>query len=284
MSRRCLLRLFLLRPDSFVRRVFEFCLAHAAQRFSIRIHAYCVMSNHYHIVLTDTYGELPRFMHWLDEYVAKCLNRHHERTECFWGPGSFNAVRLVDTQAVLAAMLYVHLNPVEAGLTRSASEWPGARSLPGDLMRPARAIDRPRGFFRDKGPVPRTAELKLLLPDQLMELGRDPVATLTDALTEREGELREAMRRSGRTFLGVRRVLAQSPLDRASSEEPRGELSPTVAIRDKLKRVQVLRAFRTFLDAYRDAWRCFAEGNRDVVFPWGTYWMRVRLGVRCADP
>ncbi|MCP3977996.1 MAG: hypothetical protein GY716_01520 [bacterium] len=283
-TRRCLLRMFLLRPDSMVRRVFEFCLAHAARRFSVRIHAYCVLSNHYHIVLTDTYGNLPRFMHWLDEYVAKCLNRHLERTESFWGPGSFNAVMLADAEAVAAEMLYVYLNPVEAGLTRRACDWPGVRSLPVDLLKPARSIDRPRGFFRDRGPVPRTAELKLELPDQLIDFSPDPVSWLKKAVAAAERAVHEKMRAAGRTFMGARRVEAQSPFDRPQSADPPSELKPTVAVRDKQRRIEILRAFRGFLDAYRAAWKSFAEGNRQVVFPWGTYWMRVRLGVPCAVP
>ena len=43
---------------------------------NLRVHAVCVMSNHYHIVATDVHGNLPEFMHWLNEYTAKCVNAH----------------------------------------------------------------------------------------------------------------------------------------------------------------------------------------------------------------
>jgi REP element-mobilizing transposase RayT len=37
------------------------------------IHEYKVMSNHYHLVLTDVRGQLPEFMGWLNKYVAKAI-------------------------------------------------------------------------------------------------------------------------------------------------------------------------------------------------------------------
>ena len=140
LTRRCFQRQLLLRPDRQVNRIFRFCLAYAARRFEIRLHAFCMLSNHYHLVATDTRGNLPEFMHWLNEYVAKCVNAKLGRWESFWSPGSYSAVRLGDTKDVLAKMLYVHLNPVDAGLVRRAKTWPGACSLPSDMGAPPVSI------------------------------------------------------------------------------------------------------------------------------------------------
>ena len=74
LTRRTAQRRFFLRPDPETNQIFLFCLAVAAERFGILIHAYCALSNHYHIVLTDPEGTLPAFAHWLNEYVAKCVH------------------------------------------------------------------------------------------------------------------------------------------------------------------------------------------------------------------
>ena len=120
-SRRCAQRQFLLRPSRRVNRIFRFCLAVAAKRTGIQLHAYCALSNHYHLVLTDPGGTLPEFMHWFNEYVAKSLNALLGRWEAVWAPGSYSAVRLVDSNAVLNELVYVYTNPVEAGLVRRIS-------------------------------------------------------------------------------------------------------------------------------------------------------------------
>jgi len=284
LTRRCAQRQFLLRPSRKVSQIITFCLACAAQRFAIRLHAYIALSNHMHLVVTDTYGTLPEFMHWLNEYVAKCVNAHLGRWESFWGPGSYSSVRLVDQEDVLAKMVYAHTNAVEAGLVRTAREWPGARSLPEDLARPADEIKRPAGFFRDNGPVPEKVPLRLDIPDALVDAGGDPVERLARAVEAREHEIRSERRDVGLGFLGRRRVLRQSPFGRPESTEPRRGLNPRIAAVDKWHRIEVTQRLRDFVAAYREARERYLEGDSSVRFPWGTYWMRVRLGAQCCGP
>ena len=61
-TRRCLGRRFLLRPDRALNELIGYCLARAAKAHGIELHAVTVMSNHYHLVLTDPRGVLPDFM------------------------------------------------------------------------------------------------------------------------------------------------------------------------------------------------------------------------------
>ncbi len=53
-TRRCLQRQFLLRPSAEVTQLLGFLLAVAADRFAVEVHAFCVMSNHFHLIVTDT--------------------------------------------------------------------------------------------------------------------------------------------------------------------------------------------------------------------------------------
>lgn len=283
-SRRCAQRQFLLRPSRKVNRIFRFCLAVAAQRTGIQLHAYCALSNHYHLVLTDPGGKLPEFMHWVNEYVAKSINALLGRWEAVWAPGSYSAVRLVDSQAVLKELVYVYTNPVDAGLVRRARDWPGALSLPAHMTASPMEIRRAAGFFRDKGPVPSASLLELSIPPVLIRELDNPIQRLERMVREREKELQQRAREQGMRFLGRRKVLRQSPWGRPSDAEPRRGLNPRVACRDKWKRVETLQRLKEFLADYRESRRRYLDGETDVRFPPGTYWLRVRLGVLCSGP
>jgi putative transposase len=93
-TRRYFGRMFLLRPSPLVTAVFEYVLAAKAQQYGIVIHAYCVLSNHWHCVLTDSRGNLPRFQRDLGSTIARALNAAHGRWESFWAPGSYSATAL----------------------------------------------------------------------------------------------------------------------------------------------------------------------------------------------
>ncbi len=58
-------------------------------------------------------------------------------------------------------------------------------------------------------------------------------------------------------------------------------MSPRVACRNKWRRIEALCRLKSFVADYRDAWQRYREGQRDVLFPHGTYWLRVYAGVTC---
>ncbi|HEY7725075.1 MAG TPA: hypothetical protein VH880_07070, partial [Anaeromyxobacteraceae bacterium] len=73
-TRRCAQRQFLLKPSKTTTDVFLYLLAVAARRFGIEVHAFCVLSNHFHLVVTDPHARLPAFHQFLDALVARALN------------------------------------------------------------------------------------------------------------------------------------------------------------------------------------------------------------------
>jgi putative transposase len=82
--------------------------------------------------------------------------------------------------------------------------------------------------------------------------------------------------------MGVARVLAQKPFARPAPGEPRFKLNPRVAARDKWKRIEAISRLKSFLSEYRTAWLERKAGIANVVFPPGTYHLRVMHGVPCA--
>jgi REP-associated tyrosine transposase len=76
-----------------------------------------------------------------------------------------------------------------------------------------------------------------------------------------------------------------APTERSESRTgrpTRRKLNPRVASVDKWKRIEALSRLTAFLGAYREAWKERRDGSRDVLFPAGTYLLRIDHGVRCA--
>ncbi len=117
------------------------CLDEAAEKSGWVVHAWCVMSNHYHLCLTTPQPNLVEGMRWLQATFAIRFNRlRNERGHLF--QGRYKAP-IVAPEAVGAVCHYIHLNPVRAGVTAmpELGRWPWT-SLPALLAVP----QRPRWF------------------------------------------------------------------------------------------------------------------------------------------
>src|SRR5690554_5558575 len=147
-TRRCSERRFFLRPDSKVAHIFVYLLAFVAKTYGIEVHAFVVMSNHYHLVITDTQGRLPDFQRDLNSLLARSINAFRGRWESFWDRRSYSAVALLEDADVISKMGYTLANPVAAGLVTRGRQWGGATS---GRMRFGwrQTITRPEGFFGD---------------------------------------------------------------------------------------------------------------------------------------
>ena len=282
-TRRCSERRFFLRPSRVTNAIFLYVLAVAARRYGILVHAFCVLSNHCHLVLTDVDGRLPAFMQYLDSLVARAVNASLGRFEGFWATdGSYSAVEPLDPADVLAKTAYVLANPVAAGLVRRGEEWPGLWTAPAQIAGAKLTAQRPKVFFDAKGLLPEEIELQLTVPP-----GFDSAdhfrALVSDQLRRLEEKHQRETAAQGRRFLGVARILAQSPFARPPPGEPRFELKPRIAARDKWRRVQGISQLKSFLRAYRQAWIARRSGLLDVQFPAGTYLLRIMHGVPCAS-
>lgn len=278
LTRRCVRREFLLRPSPVANAIFTYALALAARKTGVLLHAFCVLSNHVHLVLTDPDARLPEFMRQLNANVARAMNAALGRSGSFWDERHYSAVVLATPEAIVNSAAYALANPVTAGLVRLATEWPGVWSDPSRLGGAPSLVERPSVFFRAKG-KPDRVELSLVPPpDFTAEQFR---ADVIAALAERERDAVVAAHAAGRSFLGVRRVLEQETTARAARKEARGQLSPTVAALDRETRLEVLARIADFVARYREARSRFIAGFRDVVFPAGTYRLRVSYGVLC---
>ena len=282
LSRRCSERRFFLKPCKRTRDIFMYALALYAQRYRIQVHAFCVMSNHHHLGITDTLCTLPDFARDFHALIARARNCSLERWDGFWDRKSYSAVRLVGPNDVLDKLTYILANPVAAGLVRRASDWPGSWSDPRLIGGKPLKIRKPKGFFDEQGNLPDVVELQLVPPPAFKDHASF-VELLLESLAEAEQVAVARIEGEGRSFLGVAGVLCQGVESRPATEEPRRQLNPRVACRSKWKRIETLQRLKEFTCAYRAALARWRRGVRDTLFPPGTWHMRVVHGACCAD-
>jgi hypothetical protein len=120
--------------------------------------------------------------------------------------------------------------------------------------------------------MPEVVELSLGLPEDFPE--KDAfLAELERRIADVEEQHAQERMQTGRRVVGRRTVLRQSWRDTPSSREPRRNLRPRVAARDKLDRIAALRRNKEWQAQYRSARLRWLAGF-DVEFPFGTYWLR----------
>lgn len=101
-------------------------LREALARHDVELLTYCVMPNHWHLVLrVDGPRELSRFMHWLSTVHAR--RWHRLRGTVGLGPvykGRFLSVPIAQDGSLVRVCRYVERNPLKAGLVTRAEHWP----------------------------------------------------------------------------------------------------------------------------------------------------------------
>lgn len=90
-------------------------LKEIAGKYSLRVFAFCLMQNHVHLLLSPNEENLYDAMRDLFARYARWFNRRYERKGHLFG-GPYRQAVCFDDRYLLAASLYIHLNPVKAGI------------------------------------------------------------------------------------------------------------------------------------------------------------------------
>lgn len=109
--------------DDADRQRFVLGLGRMCQQFGTRIHAYCLMNNHYHLILETPDANLSRAMQWLNVSYASYFNHRHRYAGHLF-QGRFKALVVEAGEYLEALSRYVHLNPVRAGLAERPWDYP----------------------------------------------------------------------------------------------------------------------------------------------------------------
>jgi putative transposase len=150
-------------------------LRQAGERTPVRLLAYCLMPNHFHLVLWPRKdGELSDYMMWLLTAHVRRYHQHYHSSGHVW-QGRFRAFPIQEDDHLLTVLRYTERNPLRAELVERAQDWRWSSAGPAWAGKPV----------LDPGPVPR--------PDNWLQYVNEPQ---TEAEVER---LRECLRR-GRPF------------------------------------------------------------------------------------
>ena len=112
-------------------------LGEVCERYNWSCHAYCLMTNHYHLVLETVEANLASGMRRLNGVYTQSFNRQHRRVGHVF-QGRYKAI-LVDKDAYLLEVVrYVLLNPVRAHMTKTAGQyrWSSYRAMIGKIDAP----------------------------------------------------------------------------------------------------------------------------------------------------
>lgn len=105
--------------------VFQKTLREAQARFSVELFAYCVMINHWHLVVRPhKNGELSAFMQWLTLTQVQRWRTSHNTVG--FGPlyqGRFKAFAIEEDPHLVTVLRYVERNPLRAGIVNLAQDW-----------------------------------------------------------------------------------------------------------------------------------------------------------------
>ncbi len=279
LTRRCSQRQFLLKPSPLTNQIVRYCLALAATHTGVMVHAVCFMSNHWHGIVSDPFARLPEFLERFHRLFARAQNVALGRVENLWSSDKPSVVLLASDEDVLDKLAYVIANPTAAGLVESPSEWPGVVTR---RLAERWSVSIPDVFFDPTGDLPELIELEFIRPPIFLSLDlADLALRLNAAIQQRVRVAREQMRARGLSFLGRRAALQASSDGMPRLSEPRRIHIPRVAALDYVRRKQAYFRLREFLRSYRIAWEGWRSGRRDVVFPAGTYALRVQARVAC---
>ncbi len=281
-TRRCSERRFFLRPDEGTNNAFIYCLALAAKRAKVQITFSVALSNHHHTGIHDPDGNFPIFTEHFHGLLARCQNAHLGRFEGFWSSEPTSVVHLVEPNDILEKMTYAFTNPTAANLVDTVEEWPGVTTFEATLSGGHITAVRPKHFFRDDGDMPEVVSLDIARPHGFQDLGQSEWTNIvTERVRAKEADYRQRRAVKGITVLGRERILAQSPSHSPESHAPRFQMNPRVAAKSKWARIEALLRNRGFVEKYRDAFLGHMAGVANVVFPFGTYWMRKFAKVAC---
>lgn len=180
-------------------------LSTSAKKYSCAIHAYVLMTNHVHLLVTSDipYG-ISQMMQALGRRYVYYINHEHRRTGTLW-EGRFKAA-LIDTEAyLLTCMRYIELNPVRAAMVAHPADYPWSSYAMNALGRadalvtphpiylaldavPTRRQQAYRELFRNHLDADALHDIREALNHELV-LGRSHFKDKIEAMTERQARL-----------------------------------------------------------------------------------------------
>ena len=128
--------------NQYDRKKFLSYLDSATQRYSAMIHVYCLMNNHYHLLMETPLGNLSQIMRHINGAYTSYFNKKHQRAGHLF-QGRYKAILVNADEYAKELSCYIHLNPVKAEFAKKPERYPwssycyyiGREKAPGWLVR-----------------------------------------------------------------------------------------------------------------------------------------------------
>ena len=272
---------FLLSPTDDLRPIVLGILARAQRLYSVDVHAFVFLSNHYHLLLSvENARQLSCFMNYLNSNLAREAGRLHGWREKFWGRRYQAIVVSEEEAAQIDRLRYILSHGCKEGLVARPQEWPGAhcvkalvegqdlRGLWFDRTKEYAARARGQEFERLEYATPETIRLGPL-PCWRHLAGEIYRSRVSELVKQIESETAHRYAREGTQPLGVTAILAQNPHDRP----PRSKKAwaPAFHAATQAARKQLVEAYGWFQSAYREAAKKLLAGDLSACFPEGSF-------------
>ncbi len=102
---------------------FEELMCSYMKRYDITLHNYCLMNNHYHLLIEITQPNLSKFMRQLNMNYAIYFNKKYNRTGHLW-QGRFKSWYVTNEAYLYTLMRYIEQNPLKANMVQDIKEYP----------------------------------------------------------------------------------------------------------------------------------------------------------------
>jgi hypothetical protein len=258
-TNRCEHEMFLLLPTETTKHLILFWLAKAKAKYGdgIELFGFIFLSNHFHLLLRDTKGQLAEFMGYFQANLAKSVNAELGRRGKFWAR-EYDDVIVDGEEEFWNRYAYVFCNPVKSGLVALPSQWRGVSSLEYAVENKSIEVTGiNKSLYNDakrfkKNVDPKEFEesysFKLTHPDAWRYWNNNKRAsTIKELLASACVEYRK--NRLYKPALGMRKIMGQSPFDRPKDPAKSPRFKFFCMNRDRLKELN--EAYRTFVDYYR---------------------------------
>lgn len=280
---------FLFVPTELMCQAFQFILATAARRYNVGIVAYALMCSHIHLLVVDLgeagqTSDVPGFRRFVrstfGQFVRWYWNREIGRIFCPDSVGK--SINVLDFQSVEEAIVYIETNPTAAGMEKTPELMKGAVSLRKWLVQP-KYVERPPVYFQRRT-WEESERLELVVPPTARAKGftsatfYERTKRAVDARVKSIDKMRRKEGRRAKPLHVIRRLRPEDGKGKSAGDHK----EILVACKDPIRSSAEFSKIRAFRRAHALALHRLRNGDRDVVFPPGTYLAAKRYGVRVA--
>jgi putative transposase len=276
-------RMFMLKPSQVTLEIVAYCIFEAALKYGVLVHGFGLMSNHLHMQVTDQLAKLPLFTKHVFTEIAKAMNAHWGHTGSFWARAARPYPQLLVTrEAIVQNLAYILANPVTAGLVDTSADWPG-------LIAAANDVVTKKVYFGKTGLSAYLAKRKE--PELKLSISLPPGVGEAQAFADdvyraqlaMEAAAREERKAKGTTVLGAKAARAVQWYHRPKTPVTLGEMNPAIMAVTKEARIAAIAHLKAWRKAYREALKAYCDGNREAVFPIGTWRMHQLFDCKVAQ-